>query len=261
LHRIHQQPAQQQPKNPELSVSHDRRRNKFQGARKPMNMAKFRNLALGLGLSIAFGATAFAQGAAPAATAPAATTGTVPSKIGVVNIQQAIAESNEGKKELEALQQKFSPKQAELKGMSDEVESLKKQYQAQSDKLSDEEKSSRAKAIDTKQKSLQRNYEDAQAEFQQAEQDVINRVGAKMLSALEKYANSHGYAVVLDVSNPQTSSVLWATQGTVITKELIDAYNTETPSSAAPAKPAAGSARPATAPAHTATPAATPKKP
>jgi outer membrane protein len=219
-----------------------------------MHVAKLKNLALGLGLSIVFGATAFAQGAAPA-DAPA---GPVPTKVGVVNIQQAIGECNEGKKDLDALEQKFSPKQAELKGLSDEVENLKKQYQAQADKLSDEEKASKAKAIDIKQKSLQRNYEDAQAEFQQAEQDVINRIGAKMLVVLQKYSVAHGYAMVLDVSNPQTSAVLWATQGSVITKELVDAYNTESPVSA-PAKPATGTAaKPAARPA---APAATPKKP
>jgi outer membrane protein len=218
-----------------------------------MNVANFKNLALGFGLSIAFGATVFAQGAA--AGAPA---GPAPTKVAVVNIQQAIGECNEGKKDLDALEQKFSPKQAELKGLSDDVENLKKQYQAQADKLSDEEKASKAKAIDIKQKSLQRNYEDAQAEFQQAEQDVINRIGAKMLVVLQKYSIANGYAMVLDVSNPQTSTVLWASQGSVITKELVDAYNTENPSSAAPAKPAAGAAKPAARPA---APAATPKKP
>jgi outer membrane protein len=220
-----------------------------------MKMAKLKKLALSFSLSIAFSAAVFAQ----ASTAPAAA-GPVPTKVGVVNIQQAIAECNEGKKELEALQQKFSPKQAELKGLSDEVESLKKQYQAQGDKLSDDEKGIRAKAIETKQKSLQRNYEDAQAEFQQAEQDVINRIGAKMLVVLEKYSKAHDYALVLDVSNPQTSSVLWATQGTVITKELVDAYNGEN-LTAVPSKPATGAAKPATAPAKPATPSATPKKP
>jgi Skp family chaperone for outer membrane proteins len=228
-----------------------------------MNMAKFRVLALGL--SIAFGTAAFGQGAATAA-APAANPGPVPTKIGVVNIQQAIGECSEGKKEIDALQQKFTPKQTELKNLSDEVESLKKQYQAQAEKLSDDEKSSRAKTIDTRQKSLQRNYEDAQAEFQQAEQDVINRIGAKMVTVLEKYANANGYAVVLDVSNPQTSPVLWATQGTVITKDLVDAYDKENPAGvSAPAPKPAGAAgttsRPATAPARPATPAPTPKKP
>lgn len=231
-----------------------------------MSMAKFRILALGLGLSIAFGATAFAQAAAaPTSAAPAASPGPVPTKIAVVNIQQAIGECVEGKKELDALQQKFTPKQNELKGLSDEVENLKKQYQAQADKLSDEEKASRAKAIDSKQKALQRNYEDAQAEFQQAEQDVINRIGAKMLTVLEKYSTANGFAVVLDVSNPQTSPVLYATQGTVITKELVEAYNAEAGTAAPAAKPSAGATgtgtKPAAAPARPATPAPTPKKP
>jgi outer membrane protein len=233
-----------------------------------MSMAKFKMMAIGL--SIVLGTAAFGQGAAtpaaPPTSAAPAPAGPVPTKIGVVNIQQAIGECAEGKKEIDALQQKFNPKQAELKTMSDEVESLKKQYQAQADKLSDDEKSSRAKAIDTKQKSLQRNYEDAQAEFQQAEQEVINRIGSKMVTVLEKYANANGYAVVLDVSNPQTSPVLWATQASVITKELVDAYDKENPAGiSAPAPKPAGSAgtttRPATAPTRPATPAPTPKKP
>ncbi len=241
-----------------------------------MSMAQqLKTLALGVGLSAVLGTFACAQGAAaPAANTPAASTpstptstGPVPTKIGVVNIQQAIQECAEGKREIDALQQRFSPKQVELKQQSDDVDALKKQYQAQADKLSDEEKSSRAKAIDTKQKALQRNYEDAQAEFQQAEQDVINRIGTKMVSVLEKYSNANGFAVVLDVSNPQTSPVLWATQGTVITKELVDAYDKENPAGAtAPATKPAGAAkppasRPAGTPARPATASPTPKKP
>jgi outer membrane protein len=239
-----------------------------------MSMAQMKNLALGIGLSAVLGTFAGAQGAATAtpATTPAASntaestpapTGPVPTKIGVVNIQQAIQECGEGKKEIDALQQKFAPKQVELKQLSDDVENLKKQYQAQAEKLSDDEKSSRAKAIDTKQKSLQRNYEDAQAEFQQAEQEVINRIGSKMVAVLEKYSNANGFAVVLDVSNPQTSPVLWATQGTVITKDLVDAYDKANPAGATtpaakPAGAAGAATRPATAPAR---PAPTPKKP
>jgi outer membrane protein len=241
-----------------------------------MSMAQFRNLALVLGLTAAAGTFACAQGAAaPAASAPSASnpaasspapTGPVPTKIGVVNIQQAIQECAEGKKEIDTLQQRFAPKQVDLKTQSDDVEALKKQYQAQAEKLSDDEKSSRAKAIDTKQKALQRNYEDAQAEFQQAEQDVINRIGSKMVAVLEKYSNANGFAVVLDVSNPQTSPVLWATQGTVITKELVDAYDKENPAGATAAKPAGAAKTPASRPAATpsarpATASPTPKKP
>ncbi|HSM87707.1 MAG TPA: OmpH family outer membrane protein [Candidatus Limnocylindrales bacterium] len=207
-------------------------------------------LSLSLGLSSLLSTTAFAQAAAAPAAGPA------PTKIGIISIQDAIIATNEGKKEFDALQQKFSPKQAELKNLNDEVENLKKQFQAQSDKLSEDERSNKAKVIETKQKTLQRSYEDAQSEFQQAEQEVVNRIGQKMLKVLETYAKAHGYAVVLDVSNPQTP-VLWASQTTNITKELVDAYNAANPSAAPAAKPAATTSAPK--PAHH--PAPTPKKP
>ena len=221
--------------------------------------------ALGLGLSTLFTASSLAQAAAaptsaPSGSAAASPTTPSPTKIGIVNIQEAIISTNEGKKELEALQQKFSPKQAELKTMSDDVENLKKTFQAQSDKLNDEERNTRAKEIEAKQKNLQRSYEDAQNDFQQAEQEMINRIGGKMLNTLEKYAKANGYAVVLDVSNPQTP-VLWANQGTVITKELVDAYNTQNPSAAPAAKPATGAAAHPAAPRPAPRATTTPKKP
>ena len=45
-------------------------------------------------------------------------------KVGIVSIQDAIANTNEGKKELEALQQKFSPRQAALQSQNDDLENL-----------------------------------------------------------------------------------------------------------------------------------------
>jgi outer membrane protein len=208
-------------------------------------------LALSLGLGAAFSTMAFAQGTATPATNAAPAGSLAPSKIGVVNMQEAIIASNEGKKEFDALQQKFSPKQAELKGLSDELDGLTKTFQAQSDKLNEGERATRTKEIEAKQKVLQRNYEDAQTEFQQAEQEVVNRIGQKMLTVLEKYAKANGFAVVLDVSSPQ-SPVLIANQGTIITKELVDAYNAENVVAAPAAKPA-GTRPPAPTP--------TPKKP
>jgi len=230
-----------------------------------MRMSPIQILALSFGLSVAISPAAIAQAAsapasipASAAASPAATV----TKIGVVSIQDAILATEEGKREFDGLQQRFAPKQAELKNLNDEVENLKKQLQAQGDKLSDDERASRARTIDGKQKSLQRNYEDAQAEFQQAEQELINRIGGKMLKVVEKYAQANSYSIVIDVSNPQTSPVLWATEGTVITKPLVDAYNADNPVAGAPAaKPAGAPAQRPAAPApKPASPAPTPKQ-
>lgn len=221
-----------------------------------LGKSKFHLSVLSLGLSALFSTVALGQGTAtPATSAGASTAAPATTKVGIVNIQDAIIATNEGKKEFDTLKQRFSPKETELKNLNDEVEKLKQQLQAQTDKLSDDERSTRVKTLEVKQKTLQRNYEDAQNEFQQAEQEVVNRIGAKMLDVLGKYAKTHGYTVILDVSNPQTP-VLWAGDGTNITKELVDAYNTEAPSTpAAPApKPAAATRPPATGTGATTTP-------
>lgn len=173
-------------------------------------------------LAAAFG-TIVARPRISAAAAPVA------SKVGVVSIQDALVSTNDGKKEVEALRQRFAPKQAELKAQNDEVESLNKQLQAPG--LTDVARRSLRQKFDAKQKTLQRGFENAQNEFQKAEQEAMSRVGRKMLTVLEKYAKEKEYAVILDVG-PQ-SSVLWAAQDNNITKELVEAYNAE----ATPAKP------------------------
>jgi outer membrane protein len=222
-------------------------------------MARYINIrVLSLALILVLGVSAARAQAAAAAGTPAAG-----NKVGIVGIQDAIANTNEGKKELDALQQKFAPRQAALQSQNDDLENTKKQLQAQSDKLSDEERNSRVRAATEKQKTLQRNAEDFQNEVQTAEQEVLNRLGKKMLDVMEKYARENGYAVVMDVSNPQTP-VLYANPQTNITKNLIDAYNAESPAAAAATKPAgSNAARPAGAAASRppATSTATPKKP
>lgn len=218
-------------------------------------MARYINIrVLSLAVALLLGVSA-ARAQAPAAGSATS------NKVGIVSIQDAIANTNEGKKELDALQQKFAPRQAALQSQNEELENLKKQLQAQTDKLSDEERNSRVRSATEKQKTLQRNAEDFQNEVQSAEQEILNRLGKKMLDVMEKYARENGYAVVMDVSNPQTP-VLYANPGTNITKNLIDAYNAGSPAAPSAPKPAGNAARPAGAAAsRPAAPGATPKKP
>jgi Skp family chaperone for outer membrane proteins len=227
-------------------------------------MAKLHILTLSLALGTVFSTLALAQGAtSPAQPAQPAAQSATPGKIGIVNIQDAIGGCNEGQRDFAALQTRFSPKKTELDGLAAEINTLQTQYKAQEATLAGDVRATRARAIDTKQKAYQRSAEDAQNEFQQAEQEVFNRIGQKMLNVLEKYAKANGYSVVLDVSNPQTP-VLWASQGNVITKQLVDAYNAESGVAAPPAKPAGATApapRPAAPRPAAPTGTATPKKP
>lgn len=167
-----------------------------------------------------------------AAPKPAADAPSVPStavsalgKIGIINMQQAILASNEGQRDFQTLSKKFEPKQTELKGMNEEVDNLKKQLNTQGDKLNDMARANLVRTIESKQKELQRNLEDAQTDFQSQQNDIMQQVGQKMMQVLDKYAKANGYALVLDVSN-QNSPVLWAGASTDLTKAIVDQYNT-----------------------------------
>ncbi|MGH9522301.1 MAG: OmpH family outer membrane protein [Terriglobales bacterium] len=204
-------------------------------------------------------AGAFAQTGAAAAPNNAATG----SKIGIINIQEAIVKTNEGQRDFGALQKKFEPKQSELNNLNKEIQTLQDQLKAQGDKLNEEARTTLVNNISVKQKSLQREAEDAQQDFQAQQGEIANRIGGKLMEVLDKFAKQNGYAVVIDASSQQ-SPVLWAANGNIITDEIIAAYNQQSgvaaPLPATPAPATGATSRPAAPrPASTA-PKSTPPK-
>jgi outer membrane protein len=207
--------------------------------------------------------SAAAAGAPTPAAAPAGGT-----RIGTINVEQAIFATNEGQRDFEALSKKLEPKQTELKNQSDEIESLKKQLNTQGEKLNDETRGTLVKQVEQKQKSFERAMQDARDDAQNQQNEIAQRILQKMAPMLVKYAGDNGYGVIIDTSNPWPNGpVLWAGSSMDITKTVVDAYNAQ---SGVPAPPpragGAGAAKPTTGvgakPTTPATkPATTPAKP
>ncbi|MGA9354027.1 MAG: OmpH family outer membrane protein [Terriglobales bacterium] len=210
------------------------------------------------------GQTAPAGGAAattpPNAPSTAALTANKPmgTKVGTINIEQAIFASNEGQREFQELTKKFEPKQNELKGKADEIDSLKKQLNAQQDKLNDEAKDKLVKQIETKQKSFERSQQDAQEDYQNQQGEIGNKILTKMAPLIVKLAGDNGYGMIVDTSQPwPRGPVIWYGPAVDITESVVTAYNTQSgvappPAGSTPAKPAPktpSSSKPATKPA------------
>lgn len=194
-------------------------------------------LASGLALSAAAQTTALP--AAPAA-APAG-----PAKIAVIAFQLAVAQTNEGQRDFADLQKKYAPKEASLKSLSDEIDNMTKQLQTQANTLSDSDRNTRSKAIDDKKKELDRETEDLRTDGQQDMQDLYNNLAAKVYDVMQSYAEQHGFTLILDISQQQ-SPVLYASNGTNITKDVIDAYNLKSGVPAPAAQPSTETPRPRT---------------
>jgi outer membrane protein len=202
-------------------------------------------------------ATPSGPGATPANPVPSApaTTGPGGTKVGTINITEAIFGSNEGRRDLEALQKKYDPKTAELKSQNEELEGLKKQMSTQEGKLNDDALATLKKQIESKQKLFDRSVQDAQEEFGGQQQEIANRVLQKMAPMIVKYAQDNAFGMVVDTSKPwPQSNILWWGESVDITKAVVDAYNVQ---SGVPAPAAPAAARPpATKPSGAAKPAA-----
>src|SRR5580692_2133563 len=211
--------------------------------------SKFLRVLLALAVTFAISALAQTGSAAtpssPAATptSPASPVATGPgTKVGAINIQEAIFGSNEGQRDLQVLQKKFEPKQNELKGQNDELEGLKKQLTAQQDKLNEEALATLKKQIESKQKVFDRSVQDAQEDFGNQNQEIATRILQKMAPMIVKYSQDNGFGMIVDTSKPwpQSPVLWWDGEKIDVTKPVVDAYNAQ--STVPP--PAAGSPKP-----------------
>src|SRR5437016_11112301 len=157
-----------------------------------------------------------------------------PTKVGVISIQGAIAATKDGQKAIAELDSKAAPKRKELDQKQTDINALKDQLNKGTNTLSEATKAELYKNIQQKTTSLQRDFEDAQADMDQEQQKMLQQLGQKILAVIERYARDNGFAMVVDVSSPQTP-VMYASPSIDITKEIIDLYDKNSAGMSTPA--------------------------
>jgi outer membrane protein len=185
---------------------------------------------------------------APSVWAQAGAAASAPAKVGVINVQAAIAGTSEGKQAVAQLQSQFAPRTSELQNMQKQIEDVRARLQAGETTLSDEEKARLTREGDQLTRSFQRKQQEFQDDSNDAQQDLINRIGRKMIEVLDKYAKDNSYTVVLDTSSQQTP-VIYASNQVDVTQEIIHLYDQSNPvkagaASTTPSRPAPKPAAP-----------------
>ena len=203
-------------------------------------------------LSAAFAAASLAGAAAICAQSAPVAGSAATTKVGVLNVRQAIVATAEGKQASNELQGQFTARQTELENMNKQINDIRQRLQANGDKLSPEEGTRLQRQGETLAKQLQRKQEDYQEDVNAAQQEVIDRIGRKMMDVLDRYARENAYTAIFDSS--AQGAPIYASNGVDVTADIIKLYDQAYPAKAsAAAKPAATAAKPA------ATPATTPK--
>jgi len=193
---------------------------------------------------------------AGASTLAFAQSGAPPTKVGVINIQAALIGTRDGQKAAGELEAKRAPKQKDLEAKQNQINQLRETLNKGSNTMAPEQREKLMREIDQRTKALNRDLEDAQAEFEQEQQKILNDLGQRIMAVIDKYARENNYTLILDVSSPQTP-VLYASNQIDITQDIIKLYDAQNPGTSA-AAPAASS--PAPAPAKPAAPPVAPAK-
>ena len=161
-------------------------------------------------------------------------------KIGLVNIQEAILTTVEGKKAMTELQKKYQPRQQEIQKLQQDIQATNDQLQKQAATLSDEEQRRLSRELEEKQKLLQRTTEDAKADFATDRDEMFRRIGQKMVKQIDDYARQNGFSLII---GSDQVPIYYAAKEVDLTADIVKLYDAANPSDApttgGPATPAA----------------------
>lgn len=183
------------------------------------------------------GGLAEAQTKAPSRSDPPATSAILSggTKIAAINLRQAIANTAEGKQAAAQLETDFLVRRKELEDLNKRISDLQQKLTASAAVLSDEERSKLTLEGQRLTRQLDRRQNEFQEDLTDAQNEVVSRIGRRIVDVLGKYAPNNGFGAVLDDSS-QTTPVLYSS--TDITEQIVKVYDQTYPvKSAAAAAP------------------------
>ena len=125
-------------------------------------------------------------------------------KIGFVNTLEVLYGTDEGKIELEKLNQFGTQKQNELAAEGSTLQKLQEQYAAQQTSLNALTRAEMEREIQDRDLSLKRLQEDIQLEFNELQNELLERMSGKIQEIINEYAPQNGLGVIFLRNEAQT---------------------------------------------------------
>jgi outer membrane protein len=139
-------------------------------------------------------------------------------KVGVINSQKALLDTDEIKKAQAELEAKYKPRQDQLVKLEKELQDI--QAQLQSGKLNQLGEQELTAQGQKKQRDLQRVQQDLQEDVDRERNDILQRAGARMQEVVKKIADEKGLDLVVDAAN-----TLFFKPSLELTADAVAGYN------------------------------------
>jgi outer membrane protein len=141
-------------------------------------------------------------------------------KVGIINVQNAILDTAEIKKAQLELEARYKPRQQKVEGLQKELGELQSKLQTMAGKLTPQAEQEMQVSGQRKQRELQRLTEDLQADVDRERNEILSKSGSRMQEVVKKLAEEKGLDVIMDVA-----STLYFKPVLELTKDAVVAYD------------------------------------
>jgi outer membrane protein len=146
-------------------------------------------------------------------------------KIGFINTVEVLYGTEEGKIELEKLNQFGTEKQNQLATEGTTLQQLQEQYAAQQASLNALTRAEMEREMQDRDLQLKRLQEDIQLEFNERQNEVLERMSVKIQEIINEYAPQNGFGVIFLRNEAQT----FVDNSLDITPDIVRIYNERNP--------------------------------
>jgi outer membrane protein len=141
-------------------------------------------------------------------------------RIGVVDMQQVLNQSQKGVAMKQKLDQERAARQRELDARQQEVMKLQAELEKQAPLLSEQAKRERSEALQRKVRDVRRIAEDANRDFDKRVREAEVDITREIFSIVQEYGKDQGFTVI-----HERSTLLYATPAVDITAEIVKRYD------------------------------------
>ena len=143
-------------------------------------------------------------------------------KLGYVDLQRALNESDAGKSAKERFKVQVDRLQVDLKKKKDALDSMKEQLEKKASVMKPEEARNLESDYQKKLRDFERAYKDSQGELQQKDNELTVELLKELQVVIEEFGKEQSYSIILEQSS---SSVLYGSPDLDLTEQIIARYN------------------------------------
>jgi outer membrane protein len=143
-------------------------------------------------------------------------------KIGVVDLQRALNESEAGKRAKADFKARVDKLEGQLKGQKEELDGMKEELERKSVVMREDERRKMVTDFEKKRLDLKSKFEEAQGELQKKDQELTGQIIEGLTQAIKQIAESESYTLIIELSS---SGVLYHANAIDLTEQVLATYN------------------------------------